>query len=398
MVSQQVGKKEVCALVLGGHVNGYSIIKELFEQGIEEIALFDSGRSLARYSNKIKYCAVIDNTPDSLLDELNKLHQSFHYIVPFPTNDTQLKHLHSIYDKVSSFCYMPFNYNTLFDSSDKYFQYKTCDNIGVPYPKTVSVKSIKDLESINRLEFPLLIKPSTRADMSVDVFRTMYVKNENDFLTAKKELSNKIDDGVEFVVSEYIPGDDRNLYIYTCFRSQNGKILNEWTGKKLNQYPDNYGVFASASNEAVDEVLNQGRALVKALDCFGQVEPEFKYDSRDGKYKLMEVSLRPSMPHRIGNLSGVKLHETQFNYATQKLPTAYTQEKSKSIHVVLMLHEIPNLILRKGYWSCFRHNVFGGEERNWAIFEKGDIKPFIYSLTLLFKVMVKSFLLRLKSK
>ncbi|BBM65856.1 hypothetical protein VA249_25020 [Vibrio alfacsensis] len=381
-----------------GHVNGYSIIKELFEQGIEEIALFDSGRSLARYSNKIKYCAMIDSTPDSLLDELNKLHQTFDYIVLFPTNDTQLEHLYSIYDKVSSFCYMPFNRERLFDSFDKYYQYKTCENIGVPYPKTVSVKLIKDLESIDGLLFPLLIKPSTRTDMSVDVFRTMYIENKSDYLKSKGELSKKIEQGVQFVISEYIPGDDTNMYIYTCFRSQDGDILNEWTGKKLNQYPDNYGVFASASNETVDEVLNQGRALVEALDCFGQVEPEFKYDERDGKYKLMEVSLRPSMPHRIGSLSGVKLHETQFSYATKKLTTSYIQEKLKSIHVVLMLHEIPNLILREGYWRYFKYNVFGGEERNWAIFELRDIKPFLYSLNLLFKVVVKSFLLKLKLK
>ena len=35
--------KNNCALVLGGYINGFSIIKELHEEGIKDIALFDSG-------------------------------------------------------------------------------------------------------------------------------------------------------------------------------------------------------------------------------------------------------------------------------------------------------------------------------------------------------------------
>ena len=52
--------KNNCALVLGGYINGYSIIKELHEEGIKDIALFDSGRSIAGFSNKIIYHSIID--------------------------------------------------------------------------------------------------------------------------------------------------------------------------------------------------------------------------------------------------------------------------------------------------------------------------------------------------
>ena len=64
---------KTCALVLGGHVNGYSIIKELYEQDIKEIALFDSGKSIARFSNKVVYRAKIDKSAESLLKEIKIL-------------------------------------------------------------------------------------------------------------------------------------------------------------------------------------------------------------------------------------------------------------------------------------------------------------------------------------
>ena len=269
-------------------------------------------------------------------------------------------------------------------NSNKFFQYQACENIGVPYPKTICAKNKIDLDSIDGLIFPLLIKPSTRKDSTTDVFRTLYLEKIEDYLSAKNKLGGYIEKGIEFVISEFIPGDDTNIYAYTCFRSQGGKIINEWSGKKLTQYPDNYGVFCSASNQAPQEVFNQGRALVEEFNAFGIIEPEFKYDHRDGKYKLMETNFRSMMWHRTGSISGVKLHETQYNYATGRCINHYDQDVSDSIHFVLMLHEIPNLIARKGYLKYFKHNIFGGRRRVWAIFEWGDVKPFLFSLVLLF--------------
>lgn len=47
--------KKTYSLVLGGYVNGYSIIRELYEKELRNIALFSYGKSLGSYSNKINY-------------------------------------------------------------------------------------------------------------------------------------------------------------------------------------------------------------------------------------------------------------------------------------------------------------------------------------------------------
>ena len=231
-----------CALVLGGHVNGYSIIKELSEEGIKNIALFDYGRSLAGYSNKIIYRKKIKKSAVSLLTELRKLNNYYSYIVVYPTDDLQIEHLHEIYDEVCNFCYLPFRKSSIAKISNKYFQYQICHKIGIPYPKSKSVHDVSHLDSIESLEFPLLIKPSTRADLKKKSFRALFVENLEEFHAVKSRLVEYVRLGNEFIVSEYIPGDDTNIYAYTCCRSKEGKILNEWSGKKLTQHPDNYGV------------------------------------------------------------------------------------------------------------------------------------------------------------
>lgn len=41
-------------------------------------------------------------------------------------------------------------------------------------------------------------------------------------------------------------------------------------------------------------------------------EFEYKYDPRDGTYKFMGISLRSTAWNRVGHLSGVNLHRTQY--------------------------------------------------------------------------------------
>ncbi|NNT94902.1 hypothetical protein [Stutzerimonas nitrititolerans] len=386
---------KVVALVLGGYINGYSIVKELHEEGVENIALFHSGRSLAGFSNKINYLAAIDKTPEGLLKELRKLREQFDYIVPFPTDDLQVENFYHIREEIKDFCYLPLNPDTVMQSFDKYYQYAVCEKIGVPYPKTCQLNTVSELEKVGELTFPILIKPSMRVDIVQSVFRNMYFEDKASYADHEGQIRDFIEKGIRFIASEFIPGDDTNIYAYTCYRSQNGVIQNEWAGKKLTQYPDNYGVFCSASNEAPGVVLEQGRALVGELDAYGIIEPEFKFDERDGKFKLMEVNLRSMMWHRIGKVSGVRLHKSMYDYAIGKQPVKDYQVKQPIVHFVYLSHEIGNLIARKGYWSFFKHNVWGGDKRIWAVYERADIMPFIYSAYLLVRMSVSACLRRL---
>jgi hypothetical protein len=45
-----------------------------------------------------------------------------------------------------------------------------------------------------------------------------------------------------------------------------------------------------------------------------------------------------------------------------------------------MKHEIMNLIFRKGYWKHFKYNVFRVKSREFAVYDKNDIKPFLFDL------------------
>lgn len=389
-------KNDNCALILGGYVNGYSIIQELHEKKVKDIILFDILKKVGAYSNKIKRFVLIDKTSESLCQQINILHNTYKKIIIFPTNDLELEHLHKIYHEIKSFCFLPFNYNNLLNCSDKRIQYSLCEKLGVPYPKTISIENNDDLNKIPSIQFPVLLKPTKRDDLKVDVFRNLHLNNNKVLEENWQKLQHYLSLGITFLASEIIPGDGSNIYAYTGYRNQNGDILNEWTGKKLSQFPDDFGVFSSASNEAPENVLIQGRILLNGMDIKGIAQPEFKYDYRDQKYKLMEINLRSDMWHKIGTLSGVNLPYTQYLDGIGEKVQKQSQIKDIDIHFVYLKHEIINLITRRGYYRIFIDNIFKSDKTYFALYDITDIKPFLIDCKDITKSVVATCLKALK--
>jgi predicted ATP-grasp superfamily ATP-dependent carboligase len=387
-------KKNNCALILGGNVNGYSIIQELHEKNVEEIILFGSPREFAAHSNKIKKFVPIDSTPESLHQEIKKLHEEYEKIIVFPTNDLQLENLHKLHNVINSFCFLPFNPDNLLLCLDKYIQYSYCEKLGVPYPKTLHIQEKRDLEKIGLMQFPILLKPTQREDQKKKsrVFRNMKIAKPEEFTKIKNQMESYLDSGIKFLASEIIPGDENCIFAYVAYRDMQGRILNDWTGKKLAQYPNSFGVFSSASNEAPEEVRTLGRILLNGMDIKGIAEPEFKYDSRDKKYKLMEINLRSMMWNRVGNLSGVSLQYTQYLDALGKTVDPQVQVKDKDIHFIYLNHEIINLLFRKNYFPIFRKNIWDSDESHFAVFDKGDMKPFLKDIIGLPRMIFRRFM------
>ncbi len=380
--------KKIYTLVLGGYINGYSIIKELYSKRVENIVLFSYGRSIASYSNKINYFKSIENTAQSLKKEIIELKKQCDYIIIFPTDDLQLENLYEIYNEIESFCFIPFNYDNLKDSLNKFVQYSYCEKYNIPYPKTQNIESIRDIAEIEKMLFPVLIKPNKRDDLVTDVFRSLLLRDNEELEKNKNKLRYFLDKNITFLASEFIPGDDTNIYAYVGYRSKKGEILNEWIGKKLTQYPDKFGVFSSASNECTEIVKQQGRKLLEVMNLYGIAEPEFKYDSRDGEYKLMEINLRSMMWNRVGNLSGVNIQYSQYLDAIGENVPKQIQNLEDRVHFVYMDHELLNLLFRKGYWKYFRYNVFGCKNTYFAVFDKKDVKPFLFDSIHLIKKLI----------
>jgi len=376
-----------CCVVLGGYVNGYGIISELYSKIDDDIILFDSHKLLASKSNKIKDFKFINDDANALKEALKDLKKEYDKLIIFPTSDNDLENLYTIYDEIKEFSFIPLNKETYKNSIKKDFQYKVCKNLSLPIPNSVILKKGDDIKNrVESLLYPIIIKPTIREDHQKDVFR-------NIILNSTKELNRNIDrlnyflnQNIEFLVSEFIPGDDATLYSHVGYRTKSGKIVEDWIGHKLSQYPKSFGVVSVGINEAPEIVREQSKMILSKLNIHGLFQTEFKYDHRDKKYKLMEVNLRSMMWNKIGYTSGVYTNYALYLDALSK-PFKREKKEQKKRCFIYMKHEILNLLQTKKYFKKFLSHILC-KRKTFAIFDSKDIKPFLFDSFLTMKAVI----------
>jgi predicted ATP-grasp superfamily ATP-dependent carboligase len=106
-------------------------------------------------------------------------------------------------------------------------------------------------------------------------------------------------------VQEFIPGDGREQFGYGAF-FKDGRAVGSMVACRRRQHPPEFGR-ASTYVETVDipEIETLSQRFLQAIDYYGLVEVEFKRDSRDGRYKLLDVNARAWGYHTLGRRAGV---------------------------------------------------------------------------------------------
>ncbi|MCB1092704.1 MAG: hypothetical protein KDL87_14305, partial [Verrucomicrobiae bacterium] len=136
---------------------------------------------------------------------------------------------------------------------------------------------------------------------------------------------------VEYVLQEIIPGEDDQLYTLGTAISASGNVTAIFTGRKLRQMPPKFGI--CRAGESCDEptIVDLGVRLLKRFDYFGVSQVEFKYDARDGKFKLMEINPRTWAWVAIAERVGVNLAFHYYLDAFGKEPPFASQRPGKTL-------------------------------------------------------------------
>jgi len=377
------------AIIIGLYVNGYHIVKSLANNNIPLVAI-DFQKKCGIYSKYINQKIIIDYSQDELkllellLDIGKQLNKKG---VLFPTHDHHTKLFSKYYTKLEKYFFIPVNPDTLPLVLSKEYQYNICNEIGIPYPKSYFLRTTEDVDNlmkeVDSLMYPVIIKPFSRANNSAlgNIFRVKEINSKHELITFSKLLYDNISTG--FLVSEVVPGEPDNIWAYTGYCDKNSNIVAGWTGRKLTQYPYYFGVFSTAKYEKNLIVEEQGKRLLKAFKHIGIGEPEFKYDYRDNKYKLMETNPRYMMWHGVGKIGGVNLPLIHYYHITKqfdKFNRINKIQENNTAHLVFMFHEISNIFKEKPKQKYIKNAIKAIflPNKEWAIFDIKDLGPFIH--------------------
>ncbi|GIW46029.1 MAG: hypothetical protein KatS3mg077_3311 [Candidatus Binatia bacterium] len=119
--------------------------------------------------------------------------------------------------------------------------------------------------------------------------------------------------GRAFQVAENIPGEPDQLYTVGCYSNREGKVLRCYTGRKITQYSYHHGMASVAESlELPRAVVHAACNLLEGARFHGIAQVEFKYDARDGQYKLLEINGRSWLWVKLAAYSGVNLPLIQY--------------------------------------------------------------------------------------
>jgi predicted ATP-grasp superfamily ATP-dependent carboligase len=162
---------------------------------------------------------------------------------------------------------------------------------GVAVPKSYDVNSAEDAARVE-VTFPVVLKPAMRLTRNAFTSAKAWRAETRDELVElyRKAAALQGQDGI--VVQEYIPGGGEAQFSYAGLWSANAPVA-ELAARRTRQYPVEFG-YTSTFVEIVDndEVMRTGRKLLSSAGFEGLVEVEFKYDARNGAYKVLDVNPR----------------------------------------------------------------------------------------------------------
>jgi len=208
-------------------------------------------------------------------------------------------------------------------------------------------------------------------------------------VNTKSELEQNInkysanDNSYELLLQEIIPGSAKNLYS-VCFVRYDGKIHATLTARRKRQYPIDFGDGSTYVETCIcEEIYELGKKLINYVDYNSICEVEFKFDSRDGKYKLLEVNPRLWKWHLIGSLIGLNFPLLYLNANAGDKTIVALNDKHVSWRDIISDTITRLLELKEGNYS-FKDMINELKTKNIdSIFSWKDIMLFLYLIWLL---------------
>jgi D-aspartate ligase len=296
-------------LIIGTDINAYYMARCYHEAyGRKANLIGKQAMAFTSLSNiinlKIEPNLWDDNIFKKTLEEFTLQHKN-KKILLIGTNDTYVRLI--IENKEFLSKYFVFNYVDLemLDNlliKDKF--YTVFANSGLDMPKTFIYSCTERPLIPDEFMYPLILKPGNSVMYYKCEFpgksKVYKIKSRDELLQTVKTIedSGYVDN---LIIQEFIPGDDSALYdsMFYCSKNKKAQIMTFaqiGLQEQTNTGVGNCTVLVNGFDEHgyKEEIVYKLKDFMESIGYQGFAEFDMKYDSRDGKYKVLEINPRQS--------------------------------------------------------------------------------------------------------
>jgi D-aspartate ligase len=274
--------------------------------------------------------------------------------------------------------------------SNKRELYLLCQRIGVPCPKVVFPSSIAEVhEFVKHAAFPVVVKVAQSWLLPQGARSTSIARTPEELYTIYRSVDRP--GGPNLIFQEYIApahGEDWFYHGYCNGRSDCGVAF---TGRKLRSYPAFAGPTTLGKAVVNDPLRQQVKVLLKAISYSGIMDLDFRFDRRDGQYKLVDFNPRIGAQFRLfEDGAGVDVARALYLDLTGRCVRASRPTEGRTF--VVEFHDLAASLgyLRRGALTFhdWRRSLEGTREWAWSC--RDDPLPFlVMCIRLLLRVAEK---------
>jgi D-aspartate ligase len=295
-------------VVFGLFETGLGVIRSLGQNGLRVIGV-DFKRNIgimSKYARSIK-CPHPLQKESEFIDWVRSNFSDNHPLPVFITQDDFLSVFSRNRKTLSEyFVFNMIDHSLLESIADKYQQNTLAVKAGIETPNTWLINEPSDLMLIqDDIGYPVIIKGRDVNSWRNEISRSIKVYLANDLNQLTSILQLILEKGISVIVQEVIPGPDTNHYKYCSYTSEDGKILAEFTIRKIRQNPVRFGVGSVVESVYNSELIELGRKLFSKIGYIGIGSIEFKQDQSDGIIKLIEINPRYWQQNSLATECGI---------------------------------------------------------------------------------------------
>ena len=187
---------------------------------------------------------------------------------------------------------------------DKRRTHELAERVGVASPRTVGAAAAVGAAAPS-LVFPAILKPAIKEEANALTSAKAWRIADRAELDRRYQEACELIDPELLLVQEHVSGGGESQFSYAAL-CRDGVPIASVTARRTRQYPADFGR-ASTFVETVEcsEIVEPSISLLHEMGYTGLIEIEYKRDSRDGAFKLLDMNPRIWGWHSVCARAGV---------------------------------------------------------------------------------------------
>jgi predicted ATP-grasp superfamily ATP-dependent carboligase len=170
---------------------------------------------------------------------------------------------------------------------------------GIPTAHTCFPQNRIDvLDHLDHITFPIMLKGSDGGKLERRTGRKMLiVRDTKELLDAYDSMEDP--EHPNLMMQEYIPGGDDTVWMFNGYFNKASECLLAFTGRKIRQNPVYTGMTSLGVCLWKEELATTTANFMKALGYRGILDIGYRFDERDGMYKVLDINPRIGATFRL---------------------------------------------------------------------------------------------------